>query len=74
MIEYINEIANYGAIGVMLLYMIWQHMQQQKREQELVDKLMQVVENNTAALTKFYEILNEEENKNGGNQIGTINT
>ena len=53
--EATEYLLNFGAIGIVCAWLMYQYMQQQKREDILLDRLTKVIDNNTIALTRFYE-------------------
>lgn len=48
---------DFGALGAVLIWMMIQHQKQQKREDVLTDRLLTTIENNTAALQRFWDAL-----------------
>jgi hypothetical protein len=46
---------NYGAIGLMLVFMTYMFLSQQKKEEVMFNKLGTVIDNNTIALTRFVD-------------------
>ncbi len=59
-VEFGLDVLNYGAIGLFCAYLIWQVERQQKREDLLIMKLETVITNNTVALTRFYNEVEQE--------------
>ena len=48
---------NYGVAGAMLIYFITDKYIAQKENNKYREEIKKVVENNTIALTKFYEVM-----------------
>lgn len=60
---YVANLINYGALGVISVYLMWQLQQQKQREDQLLEKLEGVISSNTIALTKFHDVLEDVAHK-----------
>lgn len=57
-----ETLLQYGAVGALCVGLLSIIIWQQKRDEKLKDKLSQVIENNTIAMTRFYEVAKRCEN------------
>lgn len=57
----LDYLLNFGALGVVLAWLMWQYSKTQEREERLSTRLETVINNNTIALTKVYEEMQHEE-------------
>lgn len=60
MIEEILMLKDFGPLGIMVIILLVLYLKQQKREDVMTDRLVEVIKNNTVALTRFYEQLKEK--------------
>ena len=51
-----ETLLQYGAVGALCLGLLSIIVWQQKRDEKLKDRLSTVIENNTIAMTRFYEM------------------
>lgn len=52
-----ETLLQYGALGVLILLLILQLRNQQQKDDERQNRLISVIENNTIAMTKTYQVI-----------------